>query len=104
MFPPGHVTLVGGSGAHEGNVYMDGLPVCDSNWDAKDGEIVCNQLYFAKLGEIKTGSHFGVSTAGFVMGNTKCVGNERELIDCPHEKAELCGPNNVAGVVCREGT
>ena len=35
------VTLRGGSGAHEGNVFVKGKPVCHDSWDDTDAEVVC---------------------------------------------------------------
>ena len=37
--------LVGGSGAHEGNILVGGLPVCDDGHNAKNALVVCR---FAK--------------------------------------------------------
>ena len=35
------VKLVGGSGPHEGNIYVGGLPVCDPWHDAANARVVC---------------------------------------------------------------
>ena len=32
--------LSGGEEDHEGNVYVDGRPICDDNWDKTDGDVV----------------------------------------------------------------
>ena len=39
------VKLVGGSGPHEGNIFVGGLPVCDDYHDAQNALVVCR---FAK--------------------------------------------------------
>ena len=47
--PPGNcaqnmfseVKLVGGSGPHEGNIFVGGLPVCDDYHDAANARVVC---------------------------------------------------------------
>ena len=35
------LTLVGGSGPHEGNIHVDGLPVCDDHHNANNALVVC---------------------------------------------------------------
>ena len=35
------VELVGGSGPHEGNIHVGGLPVCDDGHDAENAQVVC---------------------------------------------------------------
>ena len=53
---PGRVCLRGG-GEHEGNVFI-GLgrgiskPVCDDNWDMKDGIVVCRELGYHDIVEV----------------------------------------------------
>ena len=38
------VTLHGGSGPHEGNVYVKGRPVCHDSWNDVDARVVCRYL------------------------------------------------------------
>ena len=35
------LTLVGGSGPHEGNIHVDGLPVCDDHHNANNALVIC---------------------------------------------------------------
>ena len=35
------VKLIGGSGPHEGNIFVGGLPVCDDLHDAENAVVVC---------------------------------------------------------------
>ena len=35
------VKLVGGSGPHEGNIFVGGAPVCDDYHDADNAHVVC---------------------------------------------------------------
>ena len=53
---PRVVTLVGGGGPWEGNVMVDGEPVCDDGWSRAAGEVVCRQLNFSGLDRITTNS------------------------------------------------
>ena len=45
------VELVGGSGPHEGNILVGGLPVCDDGHDAQNALVVCrfDQTQMQKL-------------------------------------------------------
>ena len=56
----------------EGNVFVNGKPVCDNNWDRKDGEVVCKQLGFPGLIHVTNKSNFGQVDANFAMGDVKC--------------------------------
>ena len=48
----GELTLVGGSGPHEGNIFVGGKPVCDDHHDATNALVVCRFAQNIKL--IKT--------------------------------------------------
>ena len=39
--------LIGGNKGSEGNVFIDGKPVCDDDWDLNDAKIACRQLGFS---------------------------------------------------------
>ena len=38
------IELKGGSRGNEGNVYVNGKPVCDDMWDKKDAIVACRML------------------------------------------------------------
>ena len=43
----GAVTLEGGSSSNEGNLFINGQPVCDDSWDNNDASVACRMLgYF----------------------------------------------------------
>ena len=44
----GYLRLYGGSGPHEGNVYVNGKPVCDDLWDHSDARVACRWLFFVQ--------------------------------------------------------
>ena len=39
--------LIGGTKGSEGNVFIDGKPVCDDDWDLNDAKVACRQLGFS---------------------------------------------------------
>ena len=94
------VSLAGGANASEGNVLVDGRPVCDDLWDAAAGEVVCRQLGFASLVQITVRSRFGQVSASFAMDDVGCTGNETRLEDCGYSTTDDCTGWEGAGVVC----
>jgi len=98
----GRVTLVSNSNnKREGNVHVDGSPVCDDSWDREDGEVVCRQLGFAGLERVSSQSEFGRVSPNFAMDEVRCNGSELRLQDCRYEREDDCGAEEGAGVVCR---
>ena len=91
---------MGGNGTHEGNVFLDGMPICGYSWDIKDAWIVCKQLGFASVVKFTTNSQFGRVNDLFRMRYVNCLGTERQLADCPHTKDGSCYSYIAAGVIC----
>ena len=54
--------LVGGSGPGEGNVFLDGSPVCDDGWGSPDATVACRMAGWVKY-IYRTGQQ---NTQGFV--------------------------------------
>jgi hypothetical protein len=96
------VTLVGGSSVTEGNVYIDGRPVCDDFWSQNDAIVICKMLGFVG-GTPTVQSHFGTVRTNFGMDNVLCDGTESTILDCPHDTSHNCGQNEGAGVKCTQG-
>ena len=102
----GAVTLEGltASKKNEGNVHLYGQPVCDDDWDRRDGEVVCQELGFSGLVRVTVGSAFGEVSADFAMDDVQCNGTEASLEECEFTKVHNCGPGEGAGVVCTSST
>ena len=118
------MTLIGGSGRHEGNILVGGMPVCDDDHNAQNAKVVCRFakntrkcLTFAFLllqnhkrnftrmlgypfGQATMKSHFGRVSSTFKMDDVRCTGNEASLLDCRHNTVDDCGPDEGAGVIC----
>ena len=106
------VCLSGGVEEHEGNVFVNGKPVCDDNWDQRDADVVCRQLAekfnttWGQLGaaEVTTRSRFGSAGSVFEMDDVDCSGREERILDCRHNKRDDCGSAEAAGVICDTST
>ena len=95
-----NVTLVNGQGSHEGNVFVNGMPVCDDYWDLKDAWVVCKQLGFASVVSATSRSKFGPVPPDFRMDDVHCTGEETSLLNCTHRRNDGCGSHEGAGVIC----
>ena len=95
-----NVCIEGGRYPHEGDVIIDGKPVCDDTWGLEDAAVVCRQLGFPGVESATVESAFGTVSQEYAMDNVHCVGNETSLHDCYHEKHNVCFGNEGAGVVC----
>ena len=51
------IKLIGGEGEMQGNVYVDGKPVCDDNWNENAGKVACRQLGFSGVEQITSGEY-----------------------------------------------
>ena len=96
------VTLVGGSSHAEGNVYINGHPVCDDFWSQNNAIVVCKMLGFVG-GAPTVQSYFGAVRTNFGMDNVLCDGTEADIVDCPHDTSHNCGQDEGAGVKCTQG-
>jgi hypothetical protein len=94
------VCIQGGTNPHEGNVIVDGKPVCDDNWGLEDAAVVCRQLGFPGVESATVESEFGTVSSEYSMNNVRCFGTELSIRDCYHKKQDACYGNEGAGVVC----
>ena len=97
----GGVCLVGNGTGNEGNVYVDGSPVCDDGWGEAEAEVVCKQKN-STGGALRftTGSKFGLVSAPHSRVKYKCRGNESELAGCVQMQGEECDSGEGAGATC----
>ena len=89
------VALSGGPTIHEGNVMVDGRPVCDDEWGGVQANVVCRMLGYATMD-----SAYGRVENDFIMDDVKCSGNEASLKQCGHSKRHNCGGGEAAGAIC----
>merc|ERR1719320_669048 len=73
--------LRNGGSASEGNLYVNGQPVCDDYWDNADARVTCGMLgYSSGFRTIK--SKYGSVATDFIMDDVECDGDETTLLDC----------------------
>ena len=94
-------SLVGGNTSAEGNVFIDGGPVCDYGWGWKDAQVVCRSQGYNFTFKPVGNSHFGLVPDNFinVLGYVSCNGEESYLKDCSFGNVK-CPANRGAGVIC----
>jgi len=95
-------TLIGGNTKKEGNVCLNGQPVCHNSWDNFNNsaaDVVYMKLGF-DYGEPTSRSHFGYVDDNFIMNDVICSGNESLIWDCEYtlEVAD-CQRLSGAGVI-----
>ena len=92
--------LQGGLIPSQGNVYVRDRPVCDDQWGMEEARVVCHQLGYPGAKDFTNLGKFGPATAGFLMSNVTCGGEERRVTDCRHNTDPKCSSTEAAGVVC----
>jgi len=98
--------LRGGAGDHEGNLYLNNLPVCHDRWGDEEAAVVCRMLGF-RFGVPTTGSMFGgIDTYKQpIMNYVDCTGTEGTIYSCGYRGGGGCydGADGGAGVICHDG-
>jgi len=88
-----------GPSNNEGNVWLNGKPVCDHGWDEANAMVVCRGLGFDK-GVPRQESAYGPVVEDFIITEVNCVGHELSIWDCEFEVDPVCTSDEAAGVVC----
>ena len=79
---PGTLSLIGGVGPHEGNVHLNGMPVCSYEWGLADAWVACKQGGFLGVSQVHTFSSFGQVSSLHIRSHVRCSGKEIDLLDC----------------------
>jgi len=99
---PEDITLRGGN-TTEGNVYLNGQPICDGfYWGNEEATVVCRKLGF-DYGEPTRNSFFGdLEHDDFIMKEVECRGSESSIWNCLYEMENFdsCDIKDGAGVIC----
>merc|ERR1719309_955680 len=97
----GKICLVGGPDKFSGNVYFEGRPICDVEWDFADAFVACKHLGFGPALNVTKGGAFGNCLDYFAMYSVNCKGNETAINQCSHNwDSGTCKHTQVAGAIC----
>merc|ERR1712180_539575 len=103
LFGSDVISLKGGSRPGEGNVFVNGEPVCDDGWEDVDARVACRMLGYSN-GRAISNSRFGQIPGGdYGMDNVECEGYEDRLTDCQFSSSDDCSEDEAAGVICGDG-
>ena len=73
--------------------------ICGTNWDMKDANVLCRQLYNSTAESIHA---FKNGSGPIHLSNFNCTGTEMNILDCPHNPWGNYKCNDAdAAVVCR---
>lgn len=101
------VELVGGSLPSEGRVeiVLNGIrgTICDDEFDDVDATVVCKSLGYGYGSVVKERELFGQGQGLIWMDDVSCVGNESDIVRCPHfgPLDQNCGHDEDVAVVCQ---
>ncbi|KAI6656892.1 hypothetical protein LOD99_16194 [Oopsacas minuta] len=102
------IRLVDGSSSAEGRIelYYEGKwgTICDDNWDYDDTVVACRELGFPGAVSALGSDAFGPGSLDqrILLDEVKCIGNETELLSCPHAPIGVsdCSHLEDAAVIC----
>ena len=97
---PHNIRLEGGRFPHEGNIMVNGQPVCDDDFTLVNADVACKQLGYIGAVSFTKESRYGRTSPEFAMDQVRCDGTEERLLDCRHSKRDDCGAGEAAGAVC----
>ena len=102
------LSLLGGNTVSEGNVYIDGAPLCHryGSWNWKNAAVVCRQLGYNYTVQITGNSYFGGVPDWYLyeMAYMYCNGKEGSISECGSYSGykQTCTNSTGVGVVCSE--
>ena len=83
---PSSIRLEGGRFPHEGNIMVNGQPVCDDDFTLVNADVACKQLGYIGAVSFTKESRYGRTSPEFAMDQVRCDGTEERLQDCRHNK------------------
>lgn len=85
-------------------IYYNGAwgRVCGSNWDLKNGRVICRMLGYSHVLAADGGEEYGRGNGPIWLSKVQCTGNEESIVTCSHQGWGVhdCSQDNEAWVVC----
>ncbi|XP_043919572.1 deleted in malignant brain tumors 1 protein-like [Protopterus annectens] len=90
------------SGRLEVSVNSQWGTICDSSWDMRDANVICNQLKCGGALLANTNAYFGPGTGYSWINNIICSGKEKDIFQCSTDKwlQNSCLHSRDASVMC----
>jgi len=79
---PSRIRLDGGRFPHEGNIMVNGQPVCDDGFTLVNAHVACRELGYPGAVKFTRESYYGRTSSLFAMDYVDCDGTEARLRDC----------------------
>ena len=94
--------LVNGTAKEEGNVVLNGRPICDDGWSVSAAGVLCRMLGFPGAHAATGESFFGQAPPHFIATAVHCLGDEETILDCTYStNVNDCTNGEVSGVICQ---
>ena len=68
-----------------------------------DAHVACRSLGFNGASSFQRGQAHPNMNAVFTLDNVDCTGNEKSLLECPHDKDNNCGAYEHVYLTCEVG-
>ena len=78
--------------------------VCGHGWDLNDANVVCTELGFGPVIDVRYNAFYGQGSGQIWLGFLNCVGTETTITDCSYDGQFIqhCEHFDDADVVCAD--
>jgi len=84
---------------NEGNVYLNGQPICSDGWDVNEANLVCKALGYER-GVPDVAGTYGPVTGYHTMNWVECGESDTNIWECKFDRETECDKDAAAAVIC----